>query len=510
MAGLTRTDLTTAQKVSLTAEGVAGQGRYGVVTGLARDYGVSRPTVYSATHAGSEKLTEHFEEDRPNSTVVVAVGPEHLERVVVALRVMSATSIRQIEDILPILYPGVRISFGKVQSILAEAESRAHDFNASVDLSGISACALDEMFSQGNPVLGGIDLDLGYVFALAVRETRSGRDWAEVLGALAEEQGLSVQVVVKDAGAGMAAGVGEVFPDAEQRDDCFHAHYEMGGRLAALERSAYAAIRREEKAEQAIAKMKRFGRGNRRATFRELRAARKACEKAISKYDRLHVSVKLAREALEFVDLETGQLREPQQMQKQLEEAAAQMTGHKNRGGRNMGTYLRNRAPGLSLFMHSLSQHLRELFPRFGEEAVLLACVVRRLIDDLKRRRRPWAERNDKQHLLAAYAQLRNCLNTDDAQALLDSVDECLRRRHRASSAIEGLNCVLRPHLYVHRGVTQGFLELFRAYYNLRIRRWGRFKGTSAHGLLTGSNSGDWLSWLGYPPVNEHKPTIVH
>ena len=73
-------------------------------------------------------------------------------------------------------------------------------------------------------------------------------------------------------------------------------------------------------------------------------------------------------------------------------------------------------------------------------------------------------------------------------------------QRHRASSAIEGFNAALRPYLYVHKGVTQGFLELFRAYFNLRPRRWGRHKGTSAHQCLSGKPVEDWLAVLGYPP----------
>ena len=47
---------------------------------------------------------------------------------------------------------------------------------------------------------------------------------------------------------------------------------------------------------------------------------------------------------------------------------------------------------------------------------------------------------------------------------------------------------------------TQGFLDLFRAWFNLRTRRWGRHKRTSAHECLTGQRVGDWLTRLGYPP----------
>ncbi|MCN4145041.1 MAG: hypothetical protein LC437_08485, partial [Thiohalomonas sp.] len=69
-----------------------------------------------------------------------------------------------------------------------------------------------------------------------------------------------------------------------------------------------------------------------------------------------------------------------------------------------------------------------------------------------------------------------------------------LENRYRASSAIEGFNSVLRPYLYVRKGVNQNFLELFKAWYNLKTRRQGRYKGTSAHECISGQKVDDWLS----------------
>ena len=46
-----------------------------------------------------------------------------------------------------------------MQRITAEAETRATERNAQASLSGIVAGALDEMFSQVDPVLAGVDLD---------------------------------------------------------------------------------------------------------------------------------------------------------------------------------------------------------------------------------------------------------------------------------------------------------------------------------------------------------------
>lgn len=75
-----------------------------------------------------------------------------------------------------------------------------------------------------------------------------------------------------------------------------------------------------------------------------------------------------------------------------------------------------------------------------------------------------------------------------------------LAHRYRASSAIENLNSVLRPYLVVQKHAEQGFLHLFQFHRNTRTRQWGRWKGTSAHELLTGERVEDSLSMLGFPP----------
>jgi len=81
-----------------------------------------------------------------------------------------------------------------------------------------------------------------------------------------------------------------------------------------------------------------------------------------------------------------------------------------------------------------------------------------------------------------------------------DAVIPELIQRHRASSAIENLNSVLRPYLVVQKHAEQGFLDLFRFYWNTRKREWGRGKGTSAYAQFTGEKVDDWLTLLGFAP----------
>ena len=202
--------------VSQRYERAAGHA-HGSKTALSERYEISRPTVYAVGAAAQSVLRSHFETPLLQGAAVdVRVDDAQLRRAVVALRVLAPNAIRPIEDLVPLLYPGVKVSYGTIQQMLVEAEGRAARFNAQVSLGGVEAGALDEMFSQGEPVLAGVDLDSGYLFGLSLSATRDGEAWAGLLRE-GQAQGLGLSVVVKDAARGIAAGVSEVFPHAEQR-----------------------------------------------------------------------------------------------------------------------------------------------------------------------------------------------------------------------------------------------------------------------------------------------------
>ena len=507
MCGLTRTDLTTSQKMDLARGALGAQGVYGAIAHLSTEFGVSRPTVYRARDEADAALIGCFAPtDKQPAAVVVTADEAQIRRAVVALRAIAPNSIRAIEALLPLLYPGVVWSYGSIQIVATEAEHKAAALNAQADLSAIVAGAVDEMFSQGSPVLGGVDLDSGTLFALSLRESRSAETWADVLGA-GQKQGLNLRCVVKDAAAGIAAGVQTVFPEAEQRDDCFHALYEMGKVRQLLERSALGAMNAEwdaaERLHKAQGKVVPPSEETLRSLRAQLSAARRKCESKMALHDEFERESKRAREAMELVDLESGTLRDPARMQAEIEAAASRLRALDHPRCATVGRYVFNRAPGLVLYAAELKDVLGSLDERFGKDPVVMACVAWRLIHDLREGRRPWQRHRDQQHLLGTFAWLQRHVGTD-ADALLTAVDEAFRRRHRASSAIEGFNAALRPFLYVHKGVTQGFLDLFRAHYNLRLRRWGRHKGTSPQEVLTGTPVADWLSELGFPPASTH------
>jgi hypothetical protein len=215
----------------------------------------------------------------PSGSFQLTVAEADIARTVIALRVVTPASIRDEVAMLPVIY-GMGWSFGKIQAVLVEAGRRAAELTAAQDLSGIECVALDEMFSQGNPVFAGIDLDTQYLFELEVHETRTAEAWAESLGRLRDRQGLRPKIVVKDAGTGLAKGVGEAFPGIQEIDDLFHAKQAMGKVAQRLERSAYAGIAYVEALEVQWAKHMDGPSSLRRSLGQQLTHARKQEAKA--------------------------------------------------------------------------------------------------------------------------------------------------------------------------------------------------------------------------------------
>lgn len=497
MTRLTRTSLSSSDKVELATASVAWQENYGATTALGRIFGVSRPTVYETRATTEEVLTRHFEGNITDGTHVL-VDDAQLKRAIVALRIMSPSAIRPIEDVLPILYPRIHIpSYGGIHKILMEAEESAGIFNEQAALDRIHSGAVDEMFSQGDPVLAGVDLDTGYLFLLSLEESRSGDDWEKVLKKC-QSQGLKLEVVVKDAARGIADGVNRVFPHAEQRDDCFHAHYNMGKLRIRLERRAYGTIQQEFEAREKLDDRKARCRTPMRVLRKNHREACRQCQDAMERHDRFEQAMREVQDAMEFVDLQTGRIRTAHEMQTAIECSARKILAIDDKQCVKVGTYIFNRAPGLALYMDALHRQFTKLINRHGNTATQLAAIIWRLVDDIRKGRRPWSSSRDQKQLAGAYYQLMQVAG-QKADVIFNEVDGILEKRHRASSAIEGFNAALRPHLYVHKSASQGFLDLFQAYFNLRKRRWGPNKGNSAYECLTGKPVDDWLSLLGFP-----------
>lgn len=496
-----RSTLPLSSMVSLAASALAGQGEYGLVSRLADEHEVSRHDVYAFRDRGRVALETCFGSSTGEFwDPTGGAGEADMRRLVVALRVVTPSSIRDIEELLPVVF-NTHWSYGKIQSILVEAEERAAAWLGGVELSNIESVALDEMFSQGKPVLGGVDLDYGYLFSLDISPTRSGAEWAAVLGALAHDQGLAPSFVVKDAGSGLAAGVSATWPEAEQRDDLFHAVYDMGKLARRLESVAYGAITRVEEAQCKRARAKTAK--QRRRCGQLVRRAVDEMEERIERYDVFETLRREATNLLELADRGSGRLRRSSEVREGLVRIAKEMDAIGGHQIHRLATYLTNRAAGLASYLDTMHELLDIVTTEAGG-AEMVQAILRAWQARIKVQQGGplWDRQARATELKAAAAHLFGLADRSEVplQDAVGLVLPIINARHRASSPIENLNSVLRPYLVVQKSANQGFLDLFRFYWNTRKRRWGRWKGTSATEVMTGQPHEHWLTLLGFPP----------
>ena len=504
---LDRTSLNSSDRLHCLAQASNCQA-YGDVSRVSSQFGISRKTVRKTRQHGLNILSAAIDS---NTGVQVNVDTAHLKRSIIALAMTGVYSIRAIEDVIPIIYPGVSRSFGYIQALLIEAQTNAANFNRTVDLSNIISAAIDELFCQGEPVLAGIDLDSGFLFSLSHEAFRDGDTWARVLNE-AKSQGLSLKHVVKDGAKGMAKGVNDTFPSIEQRDDAFHALYIASKSVWKVEKRAYRLIEQEHNQQQKLQKIvKRQLRGKHKEealseeieTLKiELTLITQKCSKAVARFDYANAAYRYLHRALNSVHINKNvNLMSPKSAQTLLKLSVRYLKKARHPDCDDAARYIKNRLNGLTLATAQFYQAQCKLCRYYPQDMVALACYFVEYKRSLKKTSKQ-KKAIVKRKMLGAYTLLNDVLGRTKADRLLTIVEKLLRKRHRASSAIEGFNAMLRPYMYVRKGVDQGFLELFKAWHNLRPRRSGRYKNTSAYETLTGQAVNDWLTLLGFPPSN--------
>lgn len=497
MSILNRTHLNSSDKFDLLLKTLSCQ-EHGKISSLSDDFNISRKAVYTAKASAHKALQEIAEPiNVPDIIATAYVDTAHLRRAIVALAITSPNSIRAIEELIPTLFPGCKVSYGYIQGVIVEAQEQAKRFNQQVTLTQIQSVALDEMFSQGSPVLAGIDLDSGYLFSLSHESKRDGEVWANVLRD-AQQQGLSPSHVVKDGAKGMAKGVNDVFPETEQRDDAFHALYIVGKALLKVERRAYRYIEMEVQLQKRLARMDSSDIEAYQKAKVELASCQEKCHKRIDQYDNAAKAMRYIHRSFACVDMKTGALMTKEQAQTWLTKAVQLLQRVEHKDCDSAARYLSNRLQGLTLATQALHDKLLSLCSVYPLGTVEVACRFFERKRQLKKAK-DWQRLDLEKELLGSYCWLSTHLQ-GDCDVLMSKVENLLKSRHRASSAIEGFNATLRSYLYVRKGVNQGFLELFKAWYNLRKRRWGKNQGTSAYETITGNKVRDWLTILGFAP----------
>ena len=315
------------------------------------------------------------------------------------------------------------------------------------------------------------------LLACAKTDDRSAAAWQTVLEPLG-----NLEFVVSDAASGIAAAVEAVAAarvasasavPLEHGLDVFHTNQEARRVLAGPGRRAEAAWDNAEAADAPVAKAKRKGE-DARGVAGLARGAWQKAERLLADVDRQESAWQRARAAL-AVFRPDGTLNERVWAEAEIAAALVELRGPE---WKKVGNFLKD--PRTLTFLDRLQRRLAEAEP----DAVVRQAWVCRWW--LRHRAPPPVPPTTALEQVQALvdAKIRDGELTAFEQAAYDRVATVLRTTVRASSAVEGINSVLRMQQGRHRKMTQGLLDLKRLYWNCRRLQTGKRRGHCPYELL--------------------------
>jgi hypothetical protein len=335
---------------------------------------------------------------------------------------------------------------------------------------------LDEIFFHGRPVFVGVE-PASLVWFLGDRVAdRSGPTWLKAL-----RPWTALEYVVADAGKGLQSGIAQLQQERraagqtvpENGLDVFHTTQEA---QRVLRQQWQRVERLWEEAEGAEAAVRRAGQQgqDRRGPAARVRRAWDRAIAAFRAYERGEAGWRRARVAL-AVFRPDGRLNDQKWAHQQISAALPELCG---RDWSKVRGFLE--VPESLTFVDRMHRQLEQAEP----DAALRGELVRLW---WLRRQRPRVRvgvPGGSGHV-AYLVQMVACRKLSACWAAsYRRVSRVLRQTVRASSAVEGMNSVLRMHQGRHRTLRQGMLDLKRLYWNSRPFREGKRQGRRPYELL--------------------------
>lgn len=357
---------------------------------------------------------------------------------------------------------------------------------------------LDEIFFHREPILMGVEPTSWAWLAGQRGPDRSGESWGEVI-----EQWPYLEHVIAAGGQGLERGVklanearrqaqvpeGEVPVSITMGLDVFHTQREVERVLQRLWNRVEGQIEAAVKADAKLEQAKRRGQDPRGVAGHAGRSWRKA-ERLFEEAVQAQEAVEQIKGALAWCDA-AGHLYAREQAQEQLTEAVRQLQGDCWKKTKRMLSDARTLRHWDRLH-EQLSSAIAE--PMLRAALVHLWSLLRRLKQAEGDDRVLWSQ-------LVAMACVLCGRLCPEWQAEYVKVDELLSQAVRASSAVEGVNSVVRMHQGRHRHVSQGMLDLKRLYWNCRAFEGGKRKGRRPYELLgLKFPTSDWWQLLQMDP----------
>ncbi|MFN2234232.1 MAG: hypothetical protein ACK2U1_08375 [Anaerolineales bacterium] len=519
LAGYKRSDLSLADRLFIAAvvNLPAERRPWGSITWLADVFNTSRPTVYAIGERGytgiqalsSSRTCAPALSAKTSSVArhpLVAVTPHRIQRTILTLLFPGKVSGRDVAKCLATALDTSR-SNATVSLLLHEAGRRAGEILEKVDHSplGPVVIARDEMFTGRNPNLLLVEPHSLVITGLYATQDREAETWACAL-LLTQDRGVQITGLAEDGCIPYAASCRAAGLDAAIQRDTWHPLYDTSRVVGDVKREA----RRLQKAAAKLEKKLTTSRWT-DTVFTKWTSLIEHSEALLQQAERLRFWQDCLRDAVEVVDLPSGEIRNAALNQWLLDETLTALQQFDHARIQALTKKLLSQAPDWLTFMNSLMQPLADWQARTAQYfpdprwAAFFQSTIARLW------RLEHAVRNGHRQYLPSLAEARLWVAefvTDDptAYTLAQDLLNLLERVVRTSSAAEAINSVLRPFVNSRREATdqtsrQLFLNLFCLWFNMHKFDRGPRSGKSPY-QLAGIDLGtdDWLTLLGYPP----------
>ncbi len=523
-----RPDVTLADRLEIARRFWDAERPRGTPFELAAEYSLSRMSIYNIANrlklllqarlpgpvAGlKQALAATAKEERPSHLWTKDEAERLQGRLILTGLFPGGMPLRPLEDMLDEI-PGVGCSDSTIGRRIAQAGSQADEILRSIDFSQLSATgvipAIDETFFDDYPVLFVVEPRSLTIcdFHIPADKSRTADTWATFLLLLKEDRGLNIIGGMGDAATAYPPALKSLLEkDKSFREDHFHTLREVQKLARKLENSAYRAFKAEYKA----------GRQDKKngtdPSHQKLVSATAESRRLAEAYDAFAEYATWLSDALQIVDLTSGEIRDNQTNAWLFDEAITAMAHVNHTEVVKMSQRLKEHKTPLLAYLNDLAETLPQLqaeLQDYLQEPALAKVVQRTVARHWRLHHEVYSNQRGSFRQALAYAQQetdRWIAGDPFLEQWATRLQTLLAGVLRTSSAVENINSIFKPlvnrkkHL-ASADSAHNLVALFVLWHNMRVFKEGLRRGKSPFQLL-GIDLGeaDWRTLLGFPPL---------
>jgi len=487
--------------IAVTAYLAQQRSQWGVITGIARKYGVSRPFVYQTLFKMQKSLLVTFGN---NSYENNAIDLEEALKHILSLRLEGGCSIEGISTCMK-RFGLKNSSVGFISQYLTKVGSKLPStFFNQEDTVKLAVFASDEIFSKHTPILVTVDPVSSVILRIELSDTRKAKDWVNHWQCI-EDNGYIAIYLVSDEGTGLTSGHSKGLSDRPFQPDTYHViAHRLGIWLERFEKNAYKAIDKEYECLSVLDSAK-----SDKVILQRIEAYETAVQKTVQSIkmyeDFSYLYSCLVKELCLFDS--NGNFRNRKLAEENMVIILDLFDTLSIDKISETVAKIRKTLPNLLNYFDQASRTIQDLEQSgFDKDALKALCLAwqwhKNLMKSKKAPRRHYCRENEQFCIDIATGYLQ-----EKCEPAKDQVYHELNCVVQSSAMVECINSIIRPYLNTSRNqITQESLNLIMFYHNHRRYKSGERGGKTPYEILTGKKQEkDWMELL-FETIDDNAP----